>query len=33
MRHLVEVSPRGSFLNLMDSYDKLVYHEKEDAAV
>lgn len=28
MRHLVEKSPRGSFVNLFDSYATLVYHEK-----
>lgn len=27
MRQLVEQSPRGRFLNLLDHYDKLVYHE------
>ncbi len=28
MRRLVEGSPRGKFINLMDSYDNIVYHEK-----
>jgi hypothetical protein len=28
MRRLVENSPRADFVNLMDHYDKIVYHEK-----
>lgn len=32
MRQLVQNSPRGEFVNLMDHYDKLVYHEAEEIA-
>jgi hypothetical protein len=28
MRRLVEGAPRGKFINLMDRYEKIVYHEK-----